>query len=215
MPHWMSALSPFSRHGAPTLPLLLLLIYAVISSLLGASLRHLENQSRASIEISYAASTLEKDLVSLMRDAQAMVGAPTQLRMQALLINLAEYETALDEMSAQTPANSALHEPLNALESALPSIRNVILQAARMDTSRDEAAVQAQAFALTDLDARMQAQLSELSSRVSHAPSLSGRLADTLRLLSWFVHLIAVGAVIALIFGAVKSRPEQLAEPSA
>ena len=215
MTNWTSALSPFSRKGLPTLPLLLLLVYAVVSSLLGASIRHLESQSRQSIEMSYAASTLEKDLVSLMRDAQAMVGAPSQLRMQALLINLAEYETALDEMSAHTPANSALHQPLGELEAALPSIRNVIHLAARLDAARDEAAIEQQALSLTRLESQMQAQVSEIESFISSAPSLSEQLADTLRLFAWIVHLLAVGIVMAMAYSALKSRPSELSEQTA
>ena len=143
MSNWTSALSPFSRQGLPTLPLLLLLVYAVTSSLLGASIRHLENQSRDSVELTYAASTLGKDQASLMRDAQAMIGAPSQLRMQALLINLEEYEAALDAVRLRTDRDSALQAPLDELEAALPAIRSVMLQAARMDADRADAAIQA------------------------------------------------------------------------
>ena len=205
MAHWTSILSPFSRQGLPTLPLLLLLVYAVVSSLLGASIRHLESQARESVELSYAASTLEKDQASLMRDAQAMVSAPSQARMQALLLNLEEYEAALDQVSAMTGRGSALHTPLGDLEAALPAIRSVVLQAARLDTDRAEAAVEAQALALTRLDLQMQVQLLEVEGLVSSMPGLHDQVADMLRILSWIVHLLAVLLVCGLIYGALRA----------
>ena len=210
MANWTSALSPFSRQGLPTLPLFLLLVYAVISSLLGASTRHLENQSRQTIELSYAASTLEKDQASLMRDAQAMVSAPSPLRMQALLINLEEYEAALDDVSTLTERDGALRTALDELESALPAIRSVILQAARMDGDRADSAIQQQALALTQLDTQMQAQLAQVDSLLAATPATSQTLAGALRLLSWIVHLLAIILVGGLIFGALRAtRPYQ------
>lgn len=217
MANWTSALSPFSRQGLPTLPLFLLLVYAVISFVLGGSIRHLENQTRQAIELSYAASTLEKDQASLMRDAQAMVSAPSPLRMQALLINLEEYESALDDVSTLTERDGALRAALDELESALPAIRSVILQAARMDTDRADAAVQQQALVLTRLDAQMQAQLSQVDSLLSATPATSEALAGPLRILSWIVHLLAIALVGGLIFGALRATrpyeaPQSIAE---
>lgn len=211
MSNWTSALSPFSRQGLPTLPLLLLLVYAVTSSLLGASIRHLENQSRDSVELTYAASTLGKDQASLMRDAQAMIGAPSQLRMQALLINLEEYEAALDAVRLRTDRDSALQAPLDELEAALPAIRSVMLQAARMDADRADAAIQAQVMELTRLDEAMQGQLAQLDTRLASTPGYAEPLANQLRRLSWIVHLLAILLVGGLIFGAIRSsRPQDL-----
>jgi hypothetical protein len=71
-----------------------------------------------------------------MRDAHAMISAPSQLRMQAVLINLEEYEAGVDAMSALATPRSNLQAPLDALEQALPAIRSLTLQAARLDTDR-------------------------------------------------------------------------------
>ncbi len=211
-----SVLSPFSRHGLPTLPLLLLLVYAVASATLGGSIRHLENQARQTIELRYAASTLEKDLVSLTRDAQAMVSAPSPLRMQALLINLEEYANALDAMSALSVRRSELQAPLNALEDALPGIRSVVLQAARLDADRTDALVQEQAGALTRIDGEMNALVSDIDNQISASTGVSGVLADRLRLLNWILNILAVGLVVALIFGALRQGlPQSVKAPLA
>lgn len=211
MTRWMSAFSPASSNGVPTLPLLILLIYAVTISVIGASVRHLETKGRAFIELTYAASTLDKDLASLMRDAQAMVSAPSALRMQALLINLEEYETALDEVRLLSGHDEALRPPLQALEQTLPAIRQVILQAARMDGDRSGAAIEDQALALTRLDAQMQARIGDIESRLEAAPSAAGELARRLTLLSWVIHALAIAFLSALIFGALRaSRPSDM-----
>ncbi|WP_440959287.1 hypothetical protein ACFELO_04010 [Oceanicaulis sp. LC35] len=212
MTGWTSALSPLSRQGLPTLPLLLLLVYAVASSVLGASIRHLESQAQNRIELSYAASTLEKDQASLMRDAQAMVSAPSPLRMQALLLNLEEYEVALNEVIALTRRDSALRTPLGELDQALPAIRRVVLQAASLGANNSPVAVQEeQALALTRLDLQMQVQLLEVETLVAQMPRTRDQIADALRILSWVIHLLAVFMVGALIFAAVQSiRPRSV-----
>ena len=205
MARWMSAFSPASSNGVPTLPLLILLIYAVTISVIGASVRHLETKGRAFIELTYAASTLDKDLASLMRDAQAMVSAPSPLRMQALLVNLDEYETALDEVRLLSGRDEALRPSLQVLDQTLPAIRQVILQAARMDGDRSGAALQDQALALTRLDAQMQERIGEIETRLEAAPSAASELARRLTLLSWVIHALAIAFIATLIFGALRA----------
>lgn len=207
MARWNSVFSPFSNQAIPTLPLLALLIYAASISVLGASVRHLEAQGRAFIELTYAASTLDKDLASLMRDAQAMVSAPSPLRMQAVLINLEEYEDALDEVSALSGQDALLRTPLQTLEDTLPAIRSVILQAARMDADRSSTALQNQTEALTRLDAQMQAEIGQIEAHLQSAPSASATLADRLTMLSWLIHAIAIALLAAFILGALRKAP--------
>lgn len=211
MARWMSAVSPVSSNGVPTLPLLILLIYAVTISVLSASVRHLETRERAYVELTYAASTLDKDLASLMRDAQAMVSAPSALRMQALLINLDEYESALDEVRLLSGREDALRPPLQALEQTLPAIRQVILQAARMDGDRSSTAIQDEALALTRLDAQMQDQIGEIETRLEAKPSAAGVLAQRITLLSWAIHALAIAFIAALIFSGLRAaRPSDV-----
>lgn len=208
MPALLSALSPSTGKALPSLALLLLLTYAVISILIGASLRHFETQSRLNTERIYAAATLDKELTSLMRDAHAMISAPSQLRMQALLINLEEYETGLDVMSALATPRSNLQAPLAALEQALPAIRILTLQAARLDTDRSASAVQDQALAMTRLDTQMRAQITDINETLAASPTVSSAMVRSLRVLSWVVNSLAVLAVLGLIYGALKTaRP--------
>lgn len=208
MPALTSAPSPLTGKALPSLALLLLLTYAVISILIGASIRQFETQSRLTTERIYAAATLDKELSSLMRDAHAMIGAPSQLRMQAVLINLEEYEAGVDAMSALATQRPDLEAPLAALEQALPAIRSLTLQAARLDTDRSATAVQAQALAMTRLDTEMRAQITDMNETLAAAPAVSSAMAERLRVLSWIVNTLAVFAVLGLLFGALKSaRP--------
>ena len=181
MPALKSALSPVAAKALPSLALLLLLVYAVVSIVIGASLRQFETQSRLTIERIYAASTLDKELSSLMRDAHAMISAPSQLRMQAVLINLEEYEAGVDAMSALATPYSNLEAPLDALEQALPAIRSLTLQAVRLDTDRSASAVQDQALAMTRLDIEMRAQITEINETLATTPMSSSAMADRLR----------------------------------
>lgn len=217
MPALKSALSPAAAKALPSLALLLLLVYAVVSIVIGASLRQFETQSRLTIERIYAASTLDKELSSLMRDAHAMISAPSQLRMQAVLINLEEYEAGVDAMSALATPRSNLEAPLDALEQALPAIRSLTLQAARLDTDRSASAVQDQALAMTRLDIEMRAQITEINEALATTPMSSSAMADRLRGLSWVINFLAVIAVLGLIYSALKSgcpqlSPAQIAE---
>jgi hypothetical protein len=208
MPALKSVLSPASGKALPSLALLFLLIYAVLSIVIGASLRQFETQSRLSVERIYAASTLDKELSSLMRDAHAMISAPSQLRMQAVLINLDEYEVGVDVMSALATPRSDLDAPLAALEQALPAIRSLTLQAARLDTDRSATAIQDQALAMTRLDTEMRAQIAEINETLANTPMISSAMADRLRVVSWLINILAVIAVLGLIYSAFKSaRP--------
>ena len=210
MPALKSALSPAAAKALPSLALLLLLIYAVVSIVVGASLRQFETQSRLTVERIYAASTLDKELRSLMRDAHAMISAPSQLRMQAVLINLEEYEAGVDAMSALATPRSNLEAPLDALEQALPAIRSLTLQAARLDTDRSASAVQDQALAMTRLDIEMRAQITEINESLATTPMTSSAMADRLRGLSWVINFLAVIAVLGLIYNALKKARPQL-----
>ncbi|WP_133725184.1 hypothetical protein [Oceanicaulis sp.] len=208
MPALKSVLSPASGKALPSLALLFLLVYAVLSIVIGASLRQFETQSRLSVERIYAASTLDKELSSLMRDAHAMISAPSQLRMQAVLINLDEYEAGVDVMSALATPRSDLDAPLAALEQALPAIRSLTLQAARLDTDRSATAIQDQALAMTRLDTEMRAQIAEINETLANTPMISSAMADRLRVVSWLINILAVIAVLGLIYSAFKSaRP--------
>lgn len=208
MPALKSVLSPASGKALPSLALLFLLVYAVLSIVIGASLRQFETQSRLSVERIYAASTLDKELSSLMRDAHAMISAPSQLRMQAVLINLDEYEAGVDVMSALATPRSDLDAPLAALEQALPAIRSLTLQAARLDTDRSATAIQDQALAMTRLDTEMRAQIAEINETLANTPMISSAMADRLRVVSWLINILTVIAVLGLIYSAFKSaRP--------
>ncbi|MBL4544665.1 MAG: hypothetical protein JKP95_02060 [Oceanicaulis sp.] len=90
--------------------------------------------------------------------------------MQAVLINLEEYEVGVDAMSALATPRSNLQAPLDALEQALPAIRSLTLQAARLDTDRSTSAVQDQALAMTRLDTQMRAQITEINEALAAAP---------------------------------------------
>ncbi|HCR67161.1 MAG TPA: hypothetical protein DIW38_11710 [Oceanicaulis sp.] len=210
MPALTSAPSPLVGKALPSLALLLLLTYAVISILIGASIRQFETQSRLNTERIYAAATLDKELSSLMRDAHAMISAPSQLRMQAVLINLEEYEVGVDAMSALATPRSNLEAPLAALEQALPAIRRLALQAARLDTDRSASAIQDQALAMTRLDIQMRAQITDIHETLAAAPAVSSAMAERLRILSWIVNILAVLAVLGLIYSAFKPARAQL-----
>ena len=210
MPALTSAPSPLAGKALPSLALLLLLTYAVISILIGASIRQFETQSRLNTERIYAAATLDKELSSLMRDAHAMISAPSQLRMQAVLINLEEYEVGVDAMSALATPRSNLQAPLDALEQALPAIRSLTLQAARLDTDRSTSAVQDQVLAMTRLDTQMRAQITDINEALAAAPAVSSAMAGRLRILSWIINSLAVLAVLGLIYGALKSARPRL-----
>lgn len=208
MPSVTSAIPPMDGKRLPSLTLLLILTYAVVSIVMGASIRQFETEARLSIERSYAAATLDKELGSLMRDAQAMISAPTQLRMQDLLINLEEYEAGLDAMSFHARARSDLNSPIGALEDALPVIRRLSLEAARLDTDRSASAVQNQALELTRLDTQMRAQITLINDTLAAAPSSSTLMVNGLRAAYWIINGLALIALLGLIYGAVRStRP--------
>lgn len=73
-----------------------------------------------------AANTLEKDFSSLVRDAYLMAVAPTPDRIEAVRINLEEFELALAEAEAIVAGNGDHGETLARLREDWPQLRALI-----------------------------------------------------------------------------------------
>ncbi|MED5550978.1 MAG: hypothetical protein VX529_16625 [Pseudomonadota bacterium] len=73
-----------------------------------------------------AANTLEKDFSSLVRDAYLMAVAPTPERVEAVRVNLDEFEQALAEAEAVAAGNDGHGDTLARLREEWPQLRTLI-----------------------------------------------------------------------------------------
>ncbi|MEP4165101.1 hypothetical protein [Maricaulis sp.] len=73
-----------------------------------------------------AANTLEKDFSSLVRDAYLMAVAPTPERVEAVRVNLDEFEQALAEAEAVAAGNGDHGDTLARLREDWPQLRALI-----------------------------------------------------------------------------------------
>lgn len=73
-----------------------------------------------------AANTLEKDFSSLVRDAYLMAVAPTPERIEAVRVNLDEFEQALAEAEAAAAGDAGHGDTLARLREDWPQLRTLI-----------------------------------------------------------------------------------------
>jgi len=78
----------------------LLLGYVIANGLLRNAVSAIEGEAEHATLSFMAASTLEKDLTSLLRDTYLMAAEPAPDRVDSALGNLADFETSLSEAEA-------------------------------------------------------------------------------------------------------------------
>jgi hypothetical protein len=86
-----------------------------------------EMEARSATEALISASSLEKDLTSLMRDTYLMAGAATPDRIDAALGNLSDFETALRDTESKVSA-PAYTRALSAVRADLPALERLITE---------------------------------------------------------------------------------------
>ena len=80
--------------------IILMLAYVGANFLMGTVSQRVDDRATKATENLVAASGLEKDLTSLLRDTYLMASAPTPERRDAALGNLADFETSLSDVEA-------------------------------------------------------------------------------------------------------------------
>jgi methyl-accepting chemotaxis protein len=99
-----------------------------------------EMEARSATEALISASSLEKDLTSLMRDTYLMAGAATPDRIDAALGNLTDFETALRDTESKVAAPTYTRA-LSEVRADLPALGRLITNASGEIAGYDDAAL--------------------------------------------------------------------------
>ena len=100
--------------------ILLMLTYVGANFLMGTVSQRVDDRATRATENLVAASGLEKDLTSLLRDTYLMASAPTPERRDAALGNLTDFEQVFAQMNSETTTTdqaktqTLVHNPLRA-----------------------------------------------------------------------------------------------------
>jgi len=118
----------------------MVLTYVGVVKTLDAVSHSIEMQARSATEALVSASSLEKDLTSLMRDTYLMAGAPTPERIEAALGNLTDFEAALQDTESKVSA-PAYTQALSAVRTDLPALERLVSEASSEIAGYDAAAL--------------------------------------------------------------------------
>jgi methyl-accepting chemotaxis protein len=141
MRHFLNRLSLNARLQLIAITSIALVLgYVGVNKALDAAAGATEMQARSATEALVSASSLEKDLTSLMRDTYLMAGAATPDRIDAALGNLTDFEAALRDTESKVSA-PAYTQALGAVRADLPALERLITNASSEIAGYDAAAL--------------------------------------------------------------------------
>lgn len=134
--------------------ILLMLTYVGANFLMGTVSQRVDDRATRATENLVAASGLEKDLTSLLRDTYLMASAPTPERRDAALGNLTDFEIALTDVEAIVTVPE-FRRALDAIRADVPGLNQLIEGAAANITTYSDLDMQRFIDALAVYDDRM------------------------------------------------------------
>ncbi len=157
-----------------------------------------EMEARTATEALVSASSLEKDLTSLMRDTYLMAGAPTPDRIDAALGNLTDFETALRDTEGKVTA-PAYTQALSNVRADLPGLEQLITQASSEIARYDEAAVSNFFDQLAVFDDGMDGQIEVVRDGTRADLEAAWASLDALSQTAFIISIISVLTIIAAL----------------
>ena len=176
----------------------LVLAYIGVIKALDAVAHSAEMQARSATEALVSASSLEKDLTSLMRDTYLMAGAPTPERIDAALGNLTDFETALRDTEGKVTA-PAYTEALSAVRADLPGLERLITQASSEIAGYDAAALSDFFDQLAVFDDGMDGQIEVVRDGARADLDAAWARLDALAQTAFAINIIALVTIIAAL----------------
>ncbi len=134
--------------------IILMLAYVGANFLMGTVSQRVDDRATKATENLVAASGLEKDLTSLLRDTYLMASAPTPERRDAALGNLADFETSLSDVEAIV-TDPVFRAALAEIRADVPGLNQLIETAAANISTYSDVEMQRFIDALAVYDDRM------------------------------------------------------------
>ncbi len=176
----------------------MVLAYVGITKTLDMMAGATEREGRAATEALISASSLEKDLTSLMRDTYLMAGAATPDRIEAALGNLTDFEAALRDTEGRVDA-PAYERALASVRNDMPQLEALISGASSEIAGYSDAQLATFFDELAVFDDRMDTQIEVVRDGTRADQAAAWARLDQLAQLSTIVDVAALVLIIAAL----------------
>ncbi|WP_440959288.1 methyl-accepting chemotaxis protein [Oceanicaulis sp. LC35] len=171
--------------------IILMLVYVGANFLMGTVSQRVDDRATHATENLVAASGLEKDLTSLLRDTYLMASSPTPERREAALANLTDFETALSDVEGMIKVPE-FRNALSAIRADVPGLNELIETAAANVATYSELDMQRFIDALAIYDDRMDTNIEIVRDGERALLDEAWEARDSVAAISQWVSLIAL-----------------------
>lgn len=176
--------------------IILMLTYVGANFLMGTVSQRVDDRATRATENLVAASGLEKDLTSLLRDTYLMASAPTPERRDAALGNLTDFEIALTDVEAIVTVPE-FRRALDAIRADVPGLNQLIEGAAANIATYSDVDMQRFIDALAVYDDRMDTNIEIVRDGERAILDEAWAARDRVAAMSQWVSLIALALTAA------------------
>lgn len=176
--------------------IVMVLAYVGVTKTLDMIASSTEAEGRAATEALISASSLEKDLTSLMRDTYLMAGAATPDRIEAALGNLTDFEAALSG-TERLVDNPTYQRALSDVRGDMPALERLIAGAAPEIASYSESQLASFFDDLAVFDDAMDTAIEIVRDGTMADQSAAWAELDSLGQLATAIDIVALIAIIA------------------